>query len=241
MDSKKKTARIAGILYLILVVSGMFHLMYVPSQLIVADNPSLTISNIIARETLFRLGILGGIICYTAFLLLPLALYKLLSPVNKTHAVLMVTLAAVSIPISFVNLLNKFSVLTLIGKAKYLSVFDAGQLQAQALLYLDYYSNGNQVASIFWGLWLFPFGYLVYKSGFLPKVFGILLMAGCFGYIIDFLGYFFFSNYSETVFSTFIGIPSSLGEIGICLWLLIIGVKTKSDTVTNNPVLQKIN
>lgn len=227
MDSKKKIARIAGVLYLIVVLSGIFHLMYVPSKLIESDNPSVTISNIIASETLFRLGILGGLICYTSFLLLPLVLYKLLGPVNKTLAVLMVTLAVVSVPISFVNMLNKFAVLTLLSKAKYLSVFEADKLQAQVLLFLDYYRNGNQIASIFWGLWLFPFGYLVFKSGFLPKILGIFLMAGCFGYIIDFMGSFLFSKYNETGISTLLTLPGSLGEIGICLWLLIIGIKDK--------------
>ena len=231
MDSKKKIARIAGLLYLIVVLSGIFHLMYVPSKLIESDNHSVTISNIIASETLFRLGILGGLICYTSFLLLPLILYKLLSPVNKTHAVLMVTLAVVSVPISFVNMLNKFAVLTLLSKAKYLSVFEVDNLQAQVLLYLDYYRNGNQIASIFWGLWLFPFGYLVFKSGFLPKVLGILLMVGCIGYIIDFMGIFLFSNYSETGISTYLSIPGSLGEIGICLWLLIIGIKVNRNSL----------
>lgn len=231
MDSRKKTARIAGLIYLVVVLTGIFHLMYVPSKLFVSDNPSVTISNIIASETLFRVGILGGLICYTAFLLLPLVLYKLLSPVNKTHAVLMVTLAVVSVPISFVNMLNKFAVLTLISKANYLSVFEADKLQAQALLYLDYYRNGNQIASIFWGLWLFPFGYLVFKSGFLPKVLGILLMVGCIGYLIDFMGSFLFSKYGETGISTFMTIPGSLGEIGICLWLLIIGIKVKRNSL----------
>ena len=229
MDSKKKTARIAGLIYLIVVLSGIFHLMYVPSKLIVSGDDVTTVNNIIASETLFRLGILGGIICYTAFLLLPLVLYKLLSSVNKTHAVMMLTLAVVSVPISFVNMLNKFAVLTLISKANYLSIFEAEKLQTQILLYLDYYRNGNQIASIFWGLWLFPFGYLAYKSGFLPKVFGILLMIGCFGYVVDFMGSFFFPKYGETGFATFLTIPGSLGEIGICLWLLVKGVKTQNN------------
>lgn len=230
--SAKGTARVAGILYLIVVLSGIFHLMYVPAKLIEENNPSATIGNIISSETLFRLGILGGLICFTSFLLLPLVLYKLLSPVNKTHAVLMVILAVVSVPISFTSMLNKLAVLTLISKASYLSVFEADQLQAQVMLCLDYYNNGIQIASIFWGLWLFPFGYLVYKSGFLPKVLGILLMIGCFGYLINFFGDFLFPAYNKSGISAFITIPGSVGEIGICLWLLIIGLKYKKISTT---------
>ena len=204
MNSNKKTARIAGLFYLIVVLSGIFNLMYVPSKLIVWDDASATFKNIIASETLFRLGILSGLICYTFFLLLPIALYKLLNPVNKTHALLMVIFAVVSVPISFVNMLNNFSVLTLVSNTDYLKVFEVDKLQAQVLVYLHFSNNGNQIASIFWGLWLLPFGYLVFKSGFLPKTLGILLMAGCFGYLIDFIGDFLFPDYSKMGLSTFI-------------------------------------
>ena len=112
-----------------------------------------------------------------------------------------------------------------IQKADYLKVFEADKLQAQVLVYLKFYNNGNQIASIFWGLWLFPFGYLVFKSGFLPKILGILLMFGCFGYMVNFIGHFLFPNYGDTFIARFITMPGSIGEIGICLWLLIMGTK----------------
>lgn len=234
MDSNKKIARIAGLLYLVVVIAGGFSLMYVPGKLTVAGNGAATVSNIIASETLFRLGIFAGVVCYTAFLLLPIVLYKLLKPVNKTHAVLMVALALVSVPMSFINLLNKFAVLTLISKAPYLSVFKADELQAQVLMHLGFYNNGIQLISIFWGLWLFPFGYLVYRSGFLPKVLGILLMLGCFGYIIDFTGDFLFPGYGKLGISGYVHLPSALGEIGTCLWLLIMGAKNKPPLPASN-------
>ena len=225
MNNPKQTARIAGALYLVLVLSGLFSLMYVPSKLSDWNNPETMINNIIFNETLFRLGIFVGIIGYIVFALLPLALYKLMSPVNKTYAVLMVAFAVVSVPISLVNMLHKFAVLTLLSKANYLSGVDAAQIHTQILLHLDYYGNGNQLASIFWGLWLFPFGYLVYKSGFLPKILGVFLMFGCFGYVINFTGNFLFPAYDGSLISKIITIPGSLGEIGICLWMLIMGVK----------------
>ena len=138
----------------------------------------------------------------------------------------MVLLAVVSVPLSYAYLLDKFAVLTLIHKSNFLNVFEADQLQAQVLLHLHYYDNGILLASIFWGLWLFPFGYLVYKSGFLPKILGIFLMIGCFGYLIDFLGrYFMTDKYDGMGISNFVRLPGSIGELGICLWLLIMGVK----------------
>ncbi|RQO69498.1 DUF4386 domain-containing protein [Pedobacter sp. KBW06] len=228
INPNKRTARIAGLLYLIVVLSGIFSLMYVPGKLIVTGDGSATVKNIIAAETLFRLGILSSFICYTAFLLLPLVLCQLLKPVHKTAAILMVVLAIVSVPISFVNMFQKLAVLTLISKAEYLQIFDMGQLQAQVLLHLDYYNNGIKVLTIFWGLWLLPFGYLVFKSGFLPKILGILLMIGCFGYLINFTGNFLFTGYRETGISRWVSLPASIAEIGTCLWLLIIGIHSKN-------------
>ncbi|MEX0287686.1 MAG: DUF4386 domain-containing protein [Flavobacteriaceae bacterium] len=228
MSSKKKTARIAGLIYLILILSGIFNLIYVPSTLFVSGDPLATLENIENQQTLFQLGILSGLLCFTCFILLPLALYKLLSEVHKTHAVLMVIFALVSVPISYLNIGNLFTVLSLINDEQLLGLFTREELLAQVMVYLEHYSNGTLVAHIFWGLWLFPFGYLVYKSGFLPKFLGICLMLGCFGYLIDFLGYFLCPDYASTTFATLVGIPSGIGEIGICLWMLIVGVRSKS-------------
>ena len=228
----KPTARLAGLIYLFVAMCGMYYLRYVPSKLIDPHNPAVTFHNIMASQPLFRLGILVGIIGYTLFLFLPLVLYKLLSPVNKTYAQLMAILAVISVAISYSNMLNNFDTLTLIGNPDYLHVFGADKLRAHVMLHLDYYDNGNLVASVFWGLWLLPFGYLVFKSGFLPKALGMLLMFGCLGYIINFTGNVLFAQqYSDTGFAKFITIPGSLGELGICFWLLIMGVKDKSINV----------
>ncbi|NOS56968.1 MAG: DUF4386 domain-containing protein, partial [Cyclobacteriaceae bacterium] len=139
MDSNKKIARIAGLFYLVLVLTGIFSLLYVPSKLIVRSDAAATFSNIVANETLFRLGIVAGIIAYISFLFLPLVLYKLLSPVNKMIAISMVALAVVSVPISLVNINHKLEVLTLISKANFLNVFQENQLHAQVMLSLERY------------------------------------------------------------------------------------------------------
>jgi hypothetical protein len=162
---------------------------------------------------------------YILFLLLPFVLFKILSPVNRTVALLMVIFAAVSVPISLLNLTNEFSILTLIKNAHGLNQNETVKLAQQVLFCLRTYDNGNQIASVFWGLWLFPFGYLVFKSGFLPKILGILLMFGCFGYLIDFSGDFLFPNYQHSIIPKYITKPGGFGEIGICLWLLIVGVR----------------
>lgn len=231
-SSIKKTARISGLLYLIVVLMGIFSLAYVPKTLFVWDDPALTFKNIVSSEMLFRLSIVSSVICYTAFVFLPIALYRLLKTVDEFYAKLMAILAIVSVPISFVNLQNKLSVLSLISRDNYLNVYTAEQLESQVMFHLNQYDNGILLASIFWGLWLLPFGYLVFRSGFLPKILGILLMLGCFGYLINFTGNMLVKNYSAIGVSKFVSLPASMGEIGICLWLLIVGVKQKRQKIS---------
>ncbi len=221
-----KIARTAGLLYLIVAVTGIFSLLYVPSQMIVRGDAFATASNILASESLFRLGIIIGLISSTAFLLLPFALYRLLEQVDKNVAALMVVLAVASVPISFVNLAHYLDALSLLSGADYLQAFTTDQLHALMYLSLKASGNGSLVSELFWGLWLLPFGYLVFKSGFLPRILGILLMIGCFGYLTEVFGRILFPvGYGAAGISNFIIIPSALGEVGTCLWLLIKGVR----------------
>jgi hypothetical protein len=220
--SPRQTARLAGLLYLVVVLTGIFSLAYVPGQLIHWKDGVATTQQITEIQTLFRAGILSSLLCYTAFLLLPLALYRLLQSVNRNAALLMVVLAVVSVPISIINLQHKWTVLSLLET-------NAGQpplnIAAQVMQALTAYDHGILLVSLFWGLWLLPFGYLVYRSGFLPKILGILLMLGCGGYLINLCGHTLLPNYSQLGVSKYISLPASIGEIGTCLWLLIAGVK----------------
>jgi hypothetical protein len=225
MDTLNKTARIAGLLYLVFVFCGIFYLRYVPSQIMVPGNIAATISHISGSETLFRFGILAEILADLIFLLLALTLYRLLYTVNKIQAILMLIFVAFGILISVISLQNKLAVLTLISKADYLNAFGPSYFKAQVLLNLDLYKIGIVIGQIFWGIWLFPLGYLVFRSGFLPKALGLLLMVGCFGYLANFAGSFFFPHYNETHIENYITLPATLGELSICLWLLIKGVK----------------
>lgn len=228
--SNNKLARISGLIYLGVVLTGIFSLMYVPDKLIVENNAQLTYQNIISSESLFRLWIVCGLLCYTLFLFLPLVLYKLLHEVNETHAKLMVILAMMSVPIYFLNVQNEFNILSIINNKNTSIDLSVEQIQMQIMLYLNQYDNGMRIVHIFSGLWLYPFGFLVFKSGFLPKILGVLLMLGCFGYLINFIGNTLFTNYSKIGISSYISLPASIGEIGICLWLLIAGVKERKNT-----------
>ncbi|MBK1895601.1 DUF4386 domain-containing protein [Chryseobacterium paridis] len=227
MNSPKRTARIAGIVYSIVIITGTLYLQFIPSQIKLPGKASEFKPIIPAFESALKMGIVSEIICWVLFLVLPFLLYRLLKHVNELYAKLMVTFAVVQVPISFSNLSNKFAVLNLINNPNYLKIYSDDQRFAQVKFYLHLYHEGNFLNHIFWGLWLFPFGYLVYRSGFIPKVFGVLLMMGCLGYVIDFFGTFLFPSYDKTCIPDYIILPASLGEIGLCLWMMIIGIRNK--------------
>ena len=224
MNSTKKTARIAGLLYLVNGVTGFFSIIYIPSKLIVSGNAAATANNILASERLFRVGIVSELVCAAEFIFLVWVLYRLLGTVNKTHASLMVILALVAVPIMFLNALNEIAALALFHGADFLSVFDKPRLDAMAMLFLNLHSEGFGVAGIFWGLWLYPFGILVFRSGFLPRILGVLLIAACFGYLADSLTSLLLPSYEDVV-GRIANIPLTLGEPAILLWLLIRGAK----------------
>lgn len=224
--TKNDTARLAGFTYLILVFTGIFYLMYAPKQFVVWSDAAATANNILNNEFLYRLWIVVGIISNITFLILPLILYKLFESVNKTHAVLMVVLSVVSIPFSLAYTINLLDILTLLSGEQYLDTLKIEQKHTQVMVLLNSYVNGMSIVKVFWGLWLFPFGYLAFKSNYLPKIFGIALMMGCFSYLIKFSGGILFPTID---IPGFVGYPSAFGEIGICLWLLIMGVKDDQD------------
>jgi hypothetical protein len=223
--------RTAGLIYLIVIATGIISLAFVPSQLIVSGDPAGTVANIAASQGLFRIDIASGFLCYVAFLFLPLAFYRMLSDVSRSASVLMVLLAIVSVPIALGNLVNKLDVLTLLSDRAYLEHYSAEQLNAAVMLALARYDSGVLVAKIFWGLWLLPLGYLLFRSGRVPKVLGLLLMLGCFGYLIDVFGATLLSGYSSTGMARFARMPASIGEIGTCLWLVIFGARKREESV----------
>ena len=223
MHPLKKAARIAGAIYLSMVITGPFSLIYVPSKLIVRGNAAATADNILAHETMFRLSILADLVGQVIFICLAIALYRLLSGVNKIWAALMVALVLVSAAVGFVNTLNDIAALILFRGADFLAVFDKPQRDALGMLFIRLHSQGILIDEMFWGLWLFPFGLLVYRSGFLPRFIGVWLMINCFGYVILSVIALFFHEYYGAAFNW--SQPVLFGELAIMLWLLIKGAK----------------
>lgn len=216
------TARIAGFLYLLMIPLGILGIIYVPTTLIVSGDVVATVNNIMDNELLFRSAIVAALVVQLNQILLVLALYKLLKPTSKNIAVFMVISILVAVPIAMLNELNQFAVLILLSGADYLTAFSPEQLQSLVPMFLDLHEHGIFIAQIFWGIWLFPLGYLVFKSGYLPRIIGILLMIGCFGYMIDAFIFFFNPDLSLTI-SEF----TFIGELLLPLWLVIKGVNVE--------------
>jgi hypothetical protein len=225
MNSTKKTARVAGLLYLLLVVTAPIGLMYVPGKLIVPGNATATTNNILASQSLFRIGIVSGLVSAVISIFLVLVLYCLFKGVNQERAALMVILVLIQVPLGFLNELNHIAALALVRGADFLSVFDKPQRDALAMLFLNLHGQGIIVSEIFWGLWLFPFGLLVFRSGFLPRILGVWLIINGFAYVaMSFTG-LLLPPYQKMVSN--IAFPALLGEMAIMLWLLIMGAKPK--------------
>jgi len=222
----RNPGRFAGLLYVLMSIPGFFALIYVPSKLIVHGSATATASNIAASETLFRLGIACNLIGQAGFIFVALALYELLKGVNQRHAVVMVTLILVAIPIALLNELNAIAALVLVRGADFLSVVEKPQRDALAMLFLNLHGCGFDVAGIFWGLWLFPLGWLVYRSGFIPRFLGVLVMLNGFTYPVNSFTSLLLPRYEHIVSRWMM--PFGFGELVFMFWILIMGARPKA-------------
>lgn len=219
-------ARIAGALYLVVVLAGIFSLAWVPSRLAVSGDALARFAQLQHEAFVFRAGIAASVVCYLAFLLLPLALYRLLAAHGRVTAVVMVALAAASVPFSFANLLHRLDVVALLEQASRPGA-NLAVLAVQAQASLAQYNQGIGLSEVFWGAWLLPLGMLIYRSGMIPRALGVLLVLGGCGYLLDFFGGLLVSGYAGSTLAGFATRPAALGEIATCLWLLVVGVRSR--------------
>jgi len=220
--SPNKIARIAGLFYLIYILTTVLAAV-VRSRIIVFGDAAATANNIIGSELLFRTGFVTQLVSAVFFLLAAWALYVLLKPVNKNLALLFLLLNLGGVAVECINMLNLFAALPLLIGANYLNVFQTGQLQAMAMSFLNSYTNGFMIAQIFYGTWLLPLGYLVYKSRFLPRLLGIVLILDFFCWTSYFFQFFLFPDSGILIFPA--SVVGLIAEVSISLWLLIMGVR----------------
>jgi hypothetical protein len=230
MSSTRNPGRVAGFLYLLLVIAGPVRILYIPSKLFVHGNATATAGNIAAHESLFRLGMVSDLFVGTIVIFVALALYRLFKGVDQNLAVLVVILGGV-LPsaIYFFNVLNDAAALVLVRGTDFLSVFDKPQRDALAMLFLNLHDQGFVVGEVFYGLWLIPLGILTYRSRFMPRFLGIWLIVNGLAYLVLSFTGVVLPQYEDRVSS--IVFPVLTGEIAFMLWLLIMGSRPQAPAV----------
>ncbi len=221
----KRTARVTGVLYLLVIILAGFSEGFVRSSLIVTGDAAATASNIMASEGLFRLGFATDLIAFMCDAAIAMLFYVLLKPAGKTIALVAAAFRLLAHPaIAAVNLLNHFVVLPLLSGSAYLSGFGQEQLNGLAMLFLDLHGYGYLIGGAFFGVHLFLLGYLLYKSNLFPSIFGVFMIIAAFGYLTESFGDFLLPG-NETLFAWFVAVPAVIAEFSLTLWLLIKGVK----------------
>jgi hypothetical protein len=223
MNSPQMTARVAAFVFLIIFFLGMSTELFIRPDMLVPGDPAATVRNIAASEALFRLSLVSDLIRQALLMSLTLILYKLLKPVNKTIAALMVIFYLVCVPVSMLNELNHLAVLLLSSGAAYLTAFNADQLNALVMFFLDLRKYGTFISQFF-SFWVLLLGYLVIKSVFLPRILGILLIIGGLCYMVSAVLFLLFPSFDATIFGLFAFLEESL----FYLWLLIKGVNAEA-------------
>lgn len=209
--------RVAGLVYLGVVLTGIFTLAYVPGRLMTSDDPAAIAAALSSNIALFSVANIAAVAMVVFFLALPFSLSRFLATYGKISTGLMILFVAASAPFSLFAILQHFALASLAA---------GGAAEPKAVENLvAAYESGMKLASIFWGLWLAPLGWLILKSGAVPRALGVLLILGCFGYLANFFGPLVYDGYRDLPFRRLISLPGSAGEIGLCLWLLIMGAR----------------
>lgn len=226
LQTQKRIARHAGWVYFVMALLAVYGGMYVPNKTFVSGDWEATIKLILDNEFFYRSGIAANIISMVLLIYVSIKLHELLRSVNLFQANLMVVLLLLGMAIAFPGSIMKITALkTFHGEI--LSSFDVQHAHDLAKVYLRYHSYGNKVVIMFWGLWLIPLGILIWQSGFMPRVLGILLFINASGYLIDAFVFILIPDYSAAV-SKFTFPLYFAGELPLIFWLMVKGVKTVS-------------
>jgi hypothetical protein len=225
MNSPKRLARIAGVLYLLVGILGGFGQAFVYPKMYAAGDAATTASNVLANPGLIRAGVVADLFQATVWVFLAMTLYRLLKHVHQSVAVAMVVLVVIGAAITCLNGVFEFEGLRVATDTSYQAALGTAGANALVLLMLDTQHYGLLIAMIFFGLWLVPLGYLAYKSGWFPKTLSVLLVVAAVCYIVNMLAQFLLPEFGAKI-ATFVLIPPAIAEIWMLGYLLVIGVKT---------------
>jgi hypothetical protein len=222
----QRTARVAGVLYLVVIVCAGFAEGYVRTGLIVPGDAAVTAENITSSAWLYRVGFASDLVAFLCDVAISVLLYVLLRPVSKTLSLLAAAFRLVAHPaIASVNLLNHFMALLLVGEGASVTGLDAEQVQALATLFIEAHGIGYLIGGAFFGVHLLLLGYLIYRAAYLPQLLGVLLTLAAAGYLVESFGTFLFPRY-EAVYVWIVAVPAAIAEVSLALWLVVKGVRT---------------
>ena len=225
MNSPKRLARIAGLLYLIVGIFGGFAIAYVTAKVYAPGDATTSAANVLANAGLVRIGVVADLFQATVFVFLGMTLYLLLKHVNLSVARAMLILVAIATTIMCLNNVFQIAAVLVAGDTSYVAAFGTAGSNALVMLLLDMQHHGFLIAQIFFGLWLVPLGYLAYTSGMFPKSLGVVLIVGGVSYLVDMLAAFLAPDLGRQIHG-FLAIPPTIAEIWMLGYLLVKGVKT---------------
>jgi len=226
-SSFKTYGRITGLLYLVIIICGMFTEMFVRATLIVPGEAGATVSNILSNLMLFRMGFVSDLTMVIADVTVALTFYILLKPVHNGLALLAALFRLTQSSILGINLLNHFNAIILLSDNTYQELLGNNALQAQVMFYLSAQSYGYLIALVFFAFSCIILGYLMYQSPLFPSIFGVLLPMAGLGYLIDSFTNFLYPEYAS-VTEYLVVISALVAEVALCLYLIVKGVKTQT-------------
>ncbi|MCL9806540.1 DUF4386 domain-containing protein [Flavobacterium amniphilum] len=232
MISDKNLARIAGLCYFIVIAAGLFSEVFVRQTLRVSNDALTTAHNIQSHEMLYRWGFVADLVNFVIGIPCVLIIYFLFKRVNKLLLQIALTFVIIQTAIIAVNLLNQIFPLLVLSNETYLNTFQPDQLATLSLLSLNVQSQGYAIGLVFFAFYCLIIGYIIYKSQMLPKIIGILYFIAGLGYLINSFTMFLSKGFTNPLF-TYLAIPIFIGELSLCLWLLIKGIDTSKYKILN--------
>jgi hypothetical protein len=223
VGSPQRYARICGVLYLYIIVAGTFAEVFVRSRLVVPGDAAATARNIRANETLFRIGFSGELLHLACDVAVAMLLYALLRPVDRNVSLLAAWMRLACIVILAMSSLSHFAALRLLGGAGSLKAFPADQLDTLAWLALRLQGDGYAISLVFFAFACLALGYLIFRSGFLPKALGVLLLIAGACYFVNSFAHFLAPAFGATLFPALF-VPIFAAELSLSLWLIVKGV-----------------
>jgi len=223
MFPAKRDARTAGWLYFLFAAPGPFCLMYVPAKIMVRGDAAATAANVLAHEMLLRTSVVIWLLALALWIVIALALYRLFNGVSKALASLLVIFVAISVGIGFLNELNNLAAILVLRGNEFAGTLTQPQREAVAMLFLRLHGQGNAVNEMFWGLWLLPFGLLIARSQFIPRLLGIWLLLDGFAWMGLSMVALLTPSYNDLAFKA--AQPAVFAELAVMLWLITIGVR----------------